>query len=110
MPIIIIDDSINLPIKNLIKIKSVNDLLRLQRTINAYLHNANKATDRYISSVEARQIARARGYNIPSTTIVNAYTRGNIPTARKIAGSNRWESLESDFLQWLDRWATRRRG
>ncbi|RIK27787.1 MAG: hypothetical protein DCC55_39170 [Chloroflexi bacterium] len=110
--IIVIDDSIDLPVKQILKINSANDLLRLQRAINAYLHarGADKPNDRYISSVEARQIARASGYEIPTTTLVNAYKRGNIATARKIAGSNRWESLESAFLQWLDRWAARRRG
>jgi hypothetical protein len=107
--VILIDNSIHLTDDETITVRTIDDLTALHRQISAYLlaHQQPVNPDRYISSIEARRIAQLRGVHLPATTLVSAYDRGNIANARKIPGSNRWESPESSFLAWLDRWIAR---
>ena len=109
--VIVIDDAIQLIDEPITHVRTIRELARLQRTIQDYLqaHGLAKPADRIISSIEAREIAGNRGYSLPATSLINAYARGNILGAQKVAGSNRWESPESSFLAWLDRWAARDR-
>jgi hypothetical protein len=107
--IIVVDDGIRLSDKEIIAIRTLDDLDKLHRQIGAYLlaHQPGQQADGYISSIEARQIARLRGVALPASTLVSAYVRGNIANARKVPNSNRWESPESSFLAWLARWEAR---
>lgn len=107
--ILIVNEQLGILDKDITRIEGIDDLRTLRRIIDGYLHQQGiDHNDKpYISSIEARQIIAARGYQMPSATLINAYARGNIVGAKKIPGSNRWESTEEAFLTWLDRWAAR---
>lgn len=55
-----------------------------------------------IGTAEAKRIARARGFEMATSTLNSAYERGTIPGAKKMGG--RWRFPRHEFEAWLTRW------
>lgn len=61
----------------------------------------------YIRSVEALEIAREMGFEVPRIHTVNsACVHGSILGARK--PGTRWEMPKAEYIKWLRTWAAKR--
>jgi hypothetical protein len=110
---------------NLLRLHSLQDLLRLRQRINRYLDdqqadgqmdaNSPLLVQEWLDTGEARQLAQALGHgDISLGTIKSACLRGNIAGARKHSRSGRaqterggrWEFPRWAFIEWLAQRAT----
>lgn len=90
----------------------LTELLRLRQRINEYIDTQEAdgvvereilPPDTQISTKRARELARAMGYEIPSTTLVGACQHGVIRDARKDGG--RWTMTYGAFEDWFEKWS-----
>lgn len=89
---------------NALRMYTLEEAQEVYRLLGDWLAE-KKATD-MIGSAEAQQIAADNGYRIPSSTMINACTRGTIPGAFKRKG--RWYMPRENFDLWLQEWKIRK--
>lgn len=106
----------------LVAMESVEALLDLRHQIDALLDSflptlaatsmakdeiQVEPVDDVIDTVTARQLAKDRGIEIPSTTIVDACTTGRIIGAYKPEGRGRWLMSRAAFEKWISTYRRR---
>ncbi|MBV7333463.1 hypothetical protein KFU94_35560 [Chloroflexi bacterium TSY] len=80
------------------------DAWRKTLETDGHISDAN-VDDPWINTPEARKIAEDAGFDLASTTITRAVTRGNLGQVRKDGG--RWAFRRSAFETWFEGWKRR---
>lgn len=98
---------------NVLHLPNADALLHLRARINAFIDTLQLdptppdagPDPSLLTTTDAHRIAQERGYDIPTSTLINAIVNRRIPGAHKTGA--RWLMSDSSFRAWLDRYTPR---
>lgn len=88
---------------HIMRLANLDELAELHTAISDHL--ASQRVGDFIGSSQAQEIAKAEGYDIPITTLVNACARGTLSGAHKRKG--RWFMPRENFNLWFQEWKSK---